>query len=164
MTTIAYSPSEKQINFLDKLYAERDHNVPAYDISTLDRRAASKLIDALMGCPVKQRTADTEADSVPAGRFAVTIDGTLGFYKVDAPTEGKWAGWVFVKQQAGDDYYPVKGARRSQVIKAIEADPKAAMLLYGRELGSCGHCGRTLTDEASREAGIGPVCATKMDW
>jgi uncharacterized protein DUF6011 len=35
------------------------------------------------------------------------------------------------------------------------------MVRYGQELGECGHCGRTLTDEASRAAGIGPVCASK---
>ncbi|MES2342166.1 MAG: DUF6011 domain-containing protein [Pseudomonadota bacterium] len=28
-------------------------------------------------------------------------------------------------------------------------------------MGECGRCGRTLTDEASRAAGIGPVCASK---
>ena len=30
--------------------------------------------------------------------------------------------------------------------------------------GSCGHCGRTLTNEESRARGIGPICAGKMGW
>lgn len=33
--------------------------------------------------------------------------------------------------------------------------------IYGQELGHCGRCGRTLTNEASRYLGIGPECATK---
>lgn len=36
-----------------------------------------------------------------------------------------------------------------------------AMSLYGREIGSCGRCGRHLTDEASRARGLGPECASK---
>ncbi len=36
-----------------------------------------------------------------------------------------------------------------------------AMVRYGREIGSCGHCGRTLTKKSSRDAGIGPKCATR---
>lgn len=36
-----------------------------------------------------------------------------------------------------------------------------ASSLYGTELGHCGLCGRELTDESSRERGIGPTCAEK---
>lgn len=34
----------------------------------------------------------------------------------------------------------------------------------GRELGHCGVCGRTLTDEESRARGIGPICAENNGW
>lgn len=34
----------------------------------------------------------------------------------------------------------------------------AARERYGREIGRCGICNRTLTDEESRRIGIGPVC------
>ena len=64
--------------------------------------------------------------------------------------------------QAGDDLFPVKAREaRASVLATIAVDAKTAMLRNGRELGHCGHCGRTLTDEASRAAGIGPVCADK---
>jgi hypothetical protein len=33
---------------------------------------------------------------------------------------------------------------------------------YGRLYGTCCRCGRTLTDEGSIEAGIGPICAEKF--
>ena len=45
--------------------------------------------------------------------------------------------------------------------KIIAAGAEDAMRRYGREIGECGHCGRTLTNDASRAAGIGPVCAVK---
>lgn len=37
-----------------------------------------------------------------------------------------------------------------------------ALAAYGRHLGRCGVCSRHLTDEASRAAGIGPVCASRI--
>ena len=48
--------------------------------------------------------------------------------------------------------------------KIKEAGPRDAMLRFGREIGSCGHCGRVLTNDESRRAGIGPVCLKKKGW
>ena len=114
--------------------------------------------------PSESTTAAPVAN-VAAGRYAVEgTDGVLRFYRVDKPTEGKWAGYTFVKIYASDNTYPVKGAGRAAVLAEIAKDPRAAMLRYGREIGACGHCGRTLTNEDSRAKGIGPVCAQGMGW
>lgn len=48
--------------------------------------------------------------------------------------------------------------------KIIAADPKAAMMRYGQELGECGHCYRTLTNDESRALGIGPRCRASKGW
>lgn len=106
----------------------------------------------------------------PAGRYAIdpvnpSQKQQTHFYRIDAPEDGKWAGYVFVKEQAGDELHPVKGMSATIIIDAIvEAGPEAAMLRYGKELGSCGHCGRTLTDAESRAYGIGPVCRGKVSF
>lgn len=101
--------------------------------------------------------------NVPAGRYAVRADdGTVGFFILEIGTSGKWDGFQFLKRQAGDTEYPVKGAARNTVLEAIEKDPKGAAVLYGMELGVCGLCGKALTNPESRDAGIGPVCATKF--
>ena len=104
-----------------------------------------------------------EAD-VPAGRYAIVdeADGRIRFFVVDRPTEGRWAGRVFVSEQASDEKFPVRGARRGEVLAAIAVDPREAMIRYGHELGRCGNCGRTLTDETSRAMGIGPDCARAL--
>lgn len=47
-------------------------------------------------------------------------------------------------------------------LTTIEADPAKAITDHGKVTGVCGCCGRTLTDPASVEAGIGPVCAKKF--
>lgn len=89
----------------------------------------------------------------PLGRYAVDgEDGATKFYQ--ATQNG-----LFV--QASDELHPVHASAQDAIIAKIAADPRAASIRYGQELGECGRCGRTLTDETSRAAGIGPVCATK---
>lgn len=151
--------SDKQYNFITRLATERNLPVPARESIT----EASALIKDLLATPrpvtVRQEQPKT---SVPAGRYAVDgDDGTTKFYKIDKPTDGKWAGYTFLKVLASDTEYPIKGGAKAAIMAKIEIDPKAAMIRYGQEIGKCGHCNRTLTDEASRAAGIGPVCAEK---
>lgn len=140
--------------------------------ASISKRDASALIGRLkaLQAPAPAQVtakADSPAEStvaVPEGRYAVEVDGVLKFFKVDCPTEGRWAGYTFIKVQASDEWYPVGRASRQAILAKIAEDPKAASIRYGHELGACGVCGRTLTDEASRAAGIGPVCAEKAVW
>lgn len=109
------------------------------------------------------------AEEVPAGRYAVeTNEGAanaLAFYKVDRPTEGRWAGYVFVKHIVSDNEERMSRAAGDAILRKIaEVGAEAASARYGHEIGSCGICGRTLTNDESRERGIGPICADKMGW
>lgn len=49
-------------------------------------------------------------------------------------------------------------------VLAVLADPKTAAIAYGKKFGICSCCGRTLTDQQSIDAGIGPVCAQKWGF
>jgi hypothetical protein len=98
-------------------------------------------------------------------RYAVTIDGKLRFFSLNQPTEGKWKGSRFLDELFGapGDFRKeaIKGNAKFQILSAIGGDPDA-LARFGRELGACGVCGSPLTDAASREAGIGPVCMAKL--
>jgi hypothetical protein len=122
-------------------------------------------IAAVRSCQTTLATVRTApaAWSPVAGRYALTTDGVTKFYVVDLGKEGsRWAGRVFLSVQASDELHPVRNpGTRADILAAIGTDPAAALRLYGREIGRCGVCGRTLTDEASRAAGIGPICADK---
>jgi hypothetical protein len=101
----------------------------------------------------------TSAVEVADGRYAVEEGGTLKFFRVK---NGRKAGFVFLDVQASDDWHAIRNVTRiREILALIAVDAKAAMVRYGRDLGECGHCGRTLTDAASRAAGIGPVCASR---
>jgi hypothetical protein len=108
-------------------------------------------------------------DAVPAGRYAIETSAgatnELAFYKVDRPTEGKWAGRVFVKLMVSDEEQRLSQKQGLAILgKIAEAGAAAASARYGHEIGECGVCGRTLTNDESRERGIGPICAAKNDW
>lgn len=119
--------------------------------------------------------------ALPYGRTCAALEneaGELTFLLVDRPGEkdrygqpNRWHGWVFVKQQQGPNEVRV-GAQRPgesyvgawpKMIDQLIADPMAAVVRYGRELGVCGVCGLALTNAESREAGIGPVCRRKLE-
>ena len=160
--------SERQVNFAvslesQKLTEDKRHSAESLEAYTM--KAMRAYITALLEMPTTNKTAPTGLPDVPAGRYALDMDGTIKFYQVDKPTEGRWAGYTFLKVQASDETYPIKN--RSQValiLGVIARDPMKAMLDYGKLIGKCGHCGRTLTNEESRARGIGPICAGKMGW
>jgi hypothetical protein len=102
--------------------------------------------------------------------FAIESGGRLVFLRVDRVVDGSWVGWTFVKEQHGDAYDRVGkqrpggeyvGGRRDE-LRAVLADPLAAAIRYGREVGRCAVCHATLTEEKSRELGIGPVCRKRL--
>jgi hypothetical protein len=136
----------------------------AYDLATIARapRPTREVVaEVTVEVPV--------VETVPAGRYAVaTEDGavnTLAFYKVDRPTEGKWAGYVFVKLMRSDEEVRLSRAAGATVLAKIAAvGAKEASAAYGREIGSCGVCSRTLTNDDSREIGIGPDCRARLGW
>lgn len=172
-----------QVGYAIDLLAKRDRNAETRDgyrfrlnelaaddakVRNLTAAQASALIDTLLALPtvvVSDQIAKREHHDVPAGRYAVdTEDGHVAFFIVDRPTEGRWAGYTFVKLQVSDSESNVSRAAAKTILAKIAVDPAAASTRYGREIGRCGVCGRTLTNEASRAAGIGPVCAAASGW
>lgn len=105
--------------------------------------------------------------NVKRGRYAIrnTADTGWLFYVVDKPTQGRWTGFTFVKRQASDDLLDIGIAHQISAVKEIlEMGARESAITYGREIGACSMCGRTLTDPESIAAGIGPVCAEKAGW
>jgi len=185
------TPTPKMVHYVEVLLDRlREHDPALHTRSVtwwdrnrnnLTRDQVSDVINRLkarLEQPVSPRPApDTAArrrwtkDDIPLGvkdigRFALVWDDNTGnkirFYHVKV---SKRTGFLYVMARHGDSltFVPFdQGA--GKILALIAQDPQAAMLLYGREIGSCGHCGRTLTKDQSRERGIGPVCARGMGW
>lgn len=176
----AFTPSPAQVQFIADLVrditaldAEAGAQAQAYTdgmtangrwtpgregkVSVWIDRLKAKRATLRAAAPAPTKT--TPVPEVEDGRYAVEEDGVLKFFKVK---NGNRAGMVFLDVQASDDWHAIRSTSRiATIVTLIAVDPQAAMIRYGHELGECGRCGRTLTDEASRAAGIGPVCITK---
>lgn len=85
-----------------------------------------------------------------------------------APDHGKNPGALYVKNDEGEYLGKLLGTSYSgkpaPALTAIAADPKGEAVKWGRKTGQCSCCGRELTDPASVEAGIGPICAEKWGF
>jgi Family of unknown function (DUF6011) len=116
--------------------------------------------------------ADAAVAKLAPGRYALprtTPDGSgnmVNFFKVfEARNRQGVKGnrIVMLIAKGGGDYSEIRLSVGHQIAAAthIAEDPMAAMVLYGRETATCGRCGRALSNDASRAAGIGPECAKK---
>lgn len=179
MTNTATEPQKKFLTDLLTQQASfnRDRSVAMWnELRDLEGKGeltfdlVSKRIDAVkQAIRVQARTeegekllASTKRVEVPEGRYAVRDtddEGKVRFYRVKR-YEG---GAVLVFVQAGDDEHRIyKGAMHAVLKAIVQAGIEESLVLYGKEIGVCGKCGRTLTDDESRARGIGPVCAGKL--
>lgn len=110
---------------------------------------------------------------VPRGSYAlenlyykgVLLDPALGndvaFYSVWINKDGtRWT----VRRYSSDELVKLPRSQQYAILERIAEDPAAAAERYGLLIGKCGICHRKLTNQASRERGIGPVCAERHGW
>lgn len=162
--------TDKQFAFIKSLIESRDTTLidPRINVARdLAQRgefsvaAASALIDLLKDTPRLTAAAPASTEDVPEGmhRFggvffkvqrAVHGSGNL-YAKALVEDPNSSSGWSF-------EYAP--GAIRN--LSADTALPLEEAKKFGALYGTCCVCARTLTDENSIEAGIGPVCATRF--
>lgn len=90
-----------------------------------------------------------------------------------APLSGKNAGCIYVKDNHGEylgkiteegKFFGMRSAPADTEKRLVELakDPRGAMVKFGQITGQCSCCGRELTNKASIELGIGPICAEKF--
>lgn len=172
--------TDAQLRFLRKLAAERGRDLDALDAliaAGMTVRMASALIDDLKAAPAATPAPGpspsappaVDLSAIPEGRYLIA--GVV--FKVDTPDNGEWAGWTFVK--AGADRGAPKAATRrpdgrttirshADLLALVAGNPAEYATAYGREFGTCGVCGRELTDPDSITRGIGPVCAGRYGY
>lgn len=171
--------TEKQCKFIDDLLVKREHIAMTDDVIEgikANKAQASRFISFLLEQPKVQVVQDAPAplkvevlvdaprarldfSAIPDGYYAL-VDGVTKFYRVST---SKRNGFKNVQVQASDNLHMLFGKAGIAVLhKLVEAGLKDAQALYASELGRCYVCGRTLTDEESRAAGIGPICRDKM--
>lgn len=86
-----------------------------------------------------------------------------------APEHGSNAGSLYVTKDGeyfgkltGGKFFATREAPETIIeqLRELAKDPLAVGVAYGKQTGKCCICARELTDPASVEAGIGPICAS----
>jgi hypothetical protein len=181
MPAFATEPAtEKQINYAmslidqhntDSLGVTTDWQIAETMMNVIDKKSVSKteisdLINALKLCPIKT----PPEDGLPAGKYAVeSNEGIIQFWEIDKPTQGKWAGRVFINMLVGSpgswrSLRQTPRVTRNEAMDKIKADPAAAARLFGIKTRTCGRCGSPLSNIRSRAAGYGKHCAELVGW
>ena len=104
---------------------------------------------------------------VPEGFYALPVPGggdsehDVTFYKIDCPTEGQWAGKIFVKIEVGGPRYlrMTMGEQRRALEEIIAYGEAKSMQLYGQASDRCCYCHRPLSRRTPRYNGRGNDCA-----
>ena len=153
----------KQREFIERLRAERGQPATAMGLEHLTSKQASTMIETLLAMPKAAPAThpDSKPGSVEEGMYLV--GDTV--YKVQrALAQG--SGHPYAKRLVPGDGYGAKAhfVYAPGILHTLK--PEHRMTLeqakqWGALYGTCCKCGRTLTDENSIEAGIGPVCAKK---
>lgn len=100
---------------------------------------------------------------VPVARYAVMTAGGLKFIKVRENTQPKYRRYRKVILMSSDNEVFIKDWREKKALleQVIKQGFDFSKKLYGKHIGECGECGRTLTSEW-RDIGIGPDCYQKL--
>lgn len=112
----------------------------------------------------------TGGPGVPRGSYAIersslrfpgAFKNDLLFFSVWISDDGeRWT----VRMYASDERVKISRSLQYDVLDAIGQAPAEAAARYGHEIGKCGICGKKLTNDVSRERGIGPICAERWGW
>lgn len=151
----ARQATEPMKSFLRRLIAERDaFGIDVPDVSTIEFGAAKVMIDILLARPYARKAAPTSK----AVEGIHLLDGKV--FKVQRAVHG--SGNLYAKvlnpETGKFEYAPGTVGRLSEETLMSLDQAREFGALYGM----CCSCGRTLTDETSIEAGIGPVCSKKF--
>jgi hypothetical protein len=164
--------TEAQVRFIKNLESERKITAEAEAVLKISRRlwkmeqfgkeAASTVIDALLACP-KIEQAKPASEPPPEGMHR--FDGMI--YKVQRAVHG--SGNLYAKRLVlGQDEFGDTSASFEYAPGAIKSLSESTRMTldeakeFGALYGTCCVCGRTLTNEDSIAAGIGPVCARQF--
>lgn len=106
---------------------------------------------------------------IPRGAYAVHTptpeyanDVTFFDLWIGSEDDPKWRDRMSLGMNIGPDRVKVPPYNRPAVFDLIlEQGLEECARRYGREIGKCGICGRRLTNDESRAAGIGPVCRSR---
>lgn len=149
--------SDKQIDFVKKLLAQKVWPEDSVDFESLTSKTASVLIEQLLQAPAKPREPRVR-ETVEEGIYLYEGE----YVKVQRALHG--SGYLYTK---AFDPEAQRWGRKGNLLGKLKAEHKLTeeqASAFGHLYGTCVRCAAPLTDEISIARGIGPICASKMGF
>ena len=183
-TASIIAPSEKQVAFINTLLAERELDPAAAEgfktaLTSMDKRAASKLIDMLLALPKAETkvlgSIQEALLKAPKSKYAVPVD-EIDIALTDTQLTGdllfleirEYKGSLFMRRLTGSvggfTRWRVSNTDAVTLVNLIAKDPYKYTKLFGEHYSCCGSCGAELTDPESRKLQLGPECRKKFGF
>lgn len=166
MRTLEMAATEKQVDFIENLLDQKAWAIqPAANLldayiegESITRGQASTIIDFLKSCP---RRPTPVAERAELGYYV--LRGDVFVVVANKTKTGTYAKRMVLDLEARRGRWEyAKGFARafaSQGMRPLSPEEAAKL---SKQHGCCVLCGRTLTDPASVERGIGPVCRKRV--
>lgn len=140
-------------------------------VSSSGANVLATVVDDRKLLAAQKAEAETEVQALVESFHEITGTGVCGLFlpAIDGVSVGgnEAAFWYLGRKSVsqvlgGTGRVPRSVADQKAVIEVVlSMSPEAvreAMMAYGVEMGTCGHCGKSLTTDLSRERGVGPEC------
>lgn len=155
-------PTAKQADFIERLVADiaamgRTVN---YSMDALTKDTASEFIDGLLK-RARQLRAEQAEDTVPVELETGMYRRDGEVYKVVESQIGRMYAKRLLKDEDGGFSFEYAAGAVKKLVPSDRLSLEDAAE-FGRQFGTCCVCARTLTNPKSVEAGIGPVCRTRI--
>lgn len=159
--------TERQLATVTRLRLADAERTAARKVEAQQRAASAPVVDAGR---IEEAFAHAQTKGVKKPKMILN-----GFKFSMAPTHGANAGALYVVRVEDDQYLgKIKEGRFMAVrecstdeqaaVARVVNDPKGEAIAYGQRTGNCCICNRLLTNHASIDAGIGPICAERFGW
>jgi hypothetical protein len=167
--------TDKQKGFAQKLLRTRElhedwEGTDDVKVDAMGKHTISRFIQAMIDQPYTKGEAWTLAEpSILAGYYALEDPedpAHIVFLQVKNEDEHNNPRRLYILAGAPGSFAKhrvYKSAQANSLMARIAQDPTAAFALFGQKVGKCGVCGSPLTDQDSRDRGIGPVCYGKLE-
>jgi hypothetical protein len=170
-----HQATQKQIDFIETLLTEmanlgrRDDALDLFQTFTeqaennaFTMAQASIAITELKEKLKKLRVTEVKWPAVPTGRFAYKKSDDpddIAFFHVVVKDNGFPLLWVYTPMEE----IPVQAVPQKKAIlqKIADLGTLECELLFGQKIGICSRCGTELTNQKSRDYGMGPICRAK---
>lgn len=182
-----FGASEKQVKFINDLLVDREMEDSVREgyklaLTTMDKKAASKLIDLLLSLPkavtkvpaAAGKTSLQEALSkAPKSKYAIPTE-ELDIALNSTPLHGdllfleirEYMNNLYMRRLTGSvggfTRWKVANDDAVALVNIIAQDPYKYTKIFGQHYSCCGSCGAELTDPISRELQLGPECRKKF--